>query len=90
VGVWRIVKDLKYPLHSSLRHIDVSEYPYTINFVIKKRMQIDSYFELPEEKRPPRSIWDYPSKLTEWFENAFSDGKKQNEFTLPVDEEKIE
>ncbi len=53
-------------------------------------MQIDSYMELPEEKRPPRSIWDYPSQLDEWFENAFSDGKKQNEFTLPIREDDVE
>ena len=53
-------------------------------------MQIDSYLELPEEKRPPRSIWDKPSELTEWFERAFSDGQKQTEFDLPVKTEEIE
>jgi len=90
VGVWRIVKDLKFPLHKSLLELSVSEYPHTINYVIKRRMQIDSYLELPEEKRPPRSIWDKPSEIEEWFERVFSDGSKQTEFSLPVKEDEIE
>jgi len=53
-------------------------------------MQIDSYMELPEDKRPPRSIWDKPSELNEWFERTFSDGEKQTEFKLPVREDEIE
>jgi len=56
VGIWRIVKELKYPLHKSLRDLSVSEYPHSINYVIKRRMQIDSYNELPEDKRPPRCL----------------------------------
>ncbi len=88
--MWRIVKDLKVPLHRSLLKFSVSEYPHTVNYVIKRRMQIDSYLELPEEKRPPRSIWDKPSELEEWFDRIFSDGKKQTEFTLPIREDEIE
>jgi len=90
VGIWRIVKDLKFPLHRSLLELSVSEYPHTINYVIKRRMQIDSYLELPEDKRPPRSIWDKPSELEEWFDRVFSDGSKQTEFSLPVKEDEIE
>ena len=90
MGVWRIVKELKYPLHESLRGLSVSEYPHSINYVIKRRMQIDSYNELPEDKRPPRCLWDKPSELDEWFNRVFSDGKKQIEFSLPVNEDEIE
>jgi len=53
-------------------------------------MQLDSYLELPEEKRPPRSIWDKPSELDDWFKRVFSDGEKQTEFNLPVKEDEIE
>ena len=53
-------------------------------------MQIDSYLELPEDKRPPRSIWDKPSELEEWFDRAFSSGEKQTEFSLPMREDEIE
>jgi hypothetical protein len=66
--------------------MSVSDYPFTISFVLKRRMQLDSYLELPEDKRPPRSIWDRPNDLKEWFERAFSSGEKQTEFNLPVDE----
>jgi len=90
VGVWRIVKELNYPLHESLRGLSVFEYPHTFSYVIKRRMQLDSYLELPEEKRPPRSIWDKPSELDEWFNRIFSDGEKQTEFSLPVNEDEIE
>ncbi len=90
MGVWRIVKELEYPLHGSLKDLSVSEYPHTVNYVIKRRMQIDSFYELPEEKRPPRSIWDKPSELEEWFDRVFSDGSKQTEFTLPVRESEVE
>ena len=53
-------------------------------------MQIDSYLELPDNKRPPRSIWDRPSELTEWFNRIFSDDGKQTEFNLPVNEDEVE
>lgn len=90
MGVWRIVKELNYPLHRSLLKLSVSEYPHTINFVMKRRMQIDSYYELPEEKRPPRSIWDKPSELEEWFSRVFSSNERQTEFSLPVNEDDVE
>jgi len=90
MGVWRIVKELHHPIHESLRGLSVFEYPYSVNYVIKRRMQIDSYMELPEEKRPPRSIWDKPSELDEWFERIFSDGDKQTKFEIPVNEDEIE
>lgn len=50
-------------------------------------MQIDGYNELPKEQRPPKSIWDKPSELEEWFERIFSGGAKQTEFSLPDTEE---
>ena len=90
MGVWRIVKDLHYPLHNSLRELSVSEFPHSVNFVIKRRMQLDSYLELPEEKRPPRSLWDKPSELNDWFDRVFSDGQRQTEFSLPINEGEIE
>lgn len=90
MGAWRIVKEAKYPLHRTLKELSTVDYPYTINFVIRRRMQIDSYMELPEEKRPPRSIWDYPSQIDDWFDTVFSSGEKQSEFSIPVKEDDIE
>lgn len=53
-------------------------------------MQIDSYYELPEEKRPPRILWDKPSELDEFFDRVFSNGEKQTEFSLPINDTEIE
>lgn len=90
MGVWRIVKDLNYPLHNSLLDLAVFDYPHTINYVIKRRMQLDSYLELPEDKRPPRDIWDKPSELREWFDRAFSGGERQTEFSFPINDNEVE
>ena len=46
--------------------------------------------ELPKDKRPPRSIWDKPSELEDWFDTVFSEGEKQTEFELPVKDGEIE
>lgn len=52
-------------------------------------MQIDSFMELPKEKRPPRSIWDKPSEIDEWFDRIYGD--KQTEFEIPIpDKSEIE
>ena len=83
--MWRIVKDLKQPLHNSLRNLSIYDYPYTVGYVIKRRMLIDSFLELPKEKQPPKSIIDKPSELEEWFDRVY-DTDKQTEFNIPIDE----
>ncbi len=90
VGLWRIVKETQQPLHKDLIGLSINEYPYTINFVIKKRLQIESFLELPKESRPPKSIWDKPSELEEWFERVYSSGKSQTEFNLPIRDGELE
>jgi len=82
VGLWRIVKETQQPLDSSLIGLGIMEYPYTINLIIKKRIQLDSFLELPKDKRPPKSIQDKPSELEEWFERVY-DNNAQTDFTLP-------
>jgi hypothetical protein len=84
--VWRIVKELKQPLHSSISSLSVAEYPYTISLIIRKRMQIDSFLDLPKDDQPPHEIWDKAEELEEWFSRLYGKDKKQTEFTLPVDE----
>ena len=66
----------------------VFDLPYTLSFAIRKRMQIDSWMELPKEKRPPESIWDKPQEIDEWFDRIAGD--KQTEFNLNVNEDEIE
>jgi len=57
-------------LHRDLPPTD--ELPWTINYVIKKRSQIDSFNELPQEKRPPDNILWYgtPEELDNWFDKV--------------------
>ena len=43
--------------------------------------------ELPEEKRPPRSMWDKPSQLDEWFDRVYS-SDKQTDFQIPIPEDR--
>jgi hypothetical protein len=65
---------LGQPIHHSL--VGVSEYPYTISFAIRKRLQYDSFSELPKEKQPPDDIWDKPEELEEWFDKVFKRNEK--------------
>lgn len=54
-------------LHENLNYI--KDYPYTISFCIKKALQIESFFELPKDRRPDESIWDNNKELEEWMDN---------------------
>lgn len=58
--------------------------PYTISYVIRKRSQIDSFRELPKEKRPTeKMIWEGSSKeIDEWFDKVF-DRKNKNKPNYP-------
>lgn len=77
-----IAKSLGQPIHRSL--YGVSEYPYTISFALKKRLQYDSFLELPKEKQPPDDRWDNPEALEAWFDEVFKStgGKKPQEETF--------
>jgi len=48
--------------------------PYTISFVIKKRLQIDNLNELPKDKRVPEyMIWDSsPEEIEEWLDRVMN------------------
>ena len=59
---------------------DVSELPYTISYVIRKRTQIDSFRELPKEKRPvEKMMWEGTSEeLEDWFDKIYNKKTKNN------------
>jgi hypothetical protein len=77
-AIWSISKALRVPLDRKLTNL--SSVPYTISYVIRKRQQIDSFNELPKEKRPPDSIlWDGTSEdIEEWLDKVFDHKKKEN------------
>ena len=62
---------MKIPLDEKIT--ELSDIPYTISFVIRKRLQIDNLNELPKDKRPPESIiWDGTSHdLDKWIEKMY-------------------
>jgi hypothetical protein len=74
------------PIHHSLR--SVMDYPYTISYAIRKRMQYDSFLELPKDKQPPDNIWDIPEEIDDWFEKVFDykKGSPQTSITLDLDD----
>jgi len=90
VGLWRISKELKAPIDSSISSLGTMEYPYSISYVLRRRMQIDNFLELPKDKQPPRGLWDKPSELEEWFDRVFGGEKVQTEFTMDINEKEIE
>lgn len=78
-------------MHDNLPPAD--ELPWTISYVIRKRSQIDSFNELPQEKRPPeKMIWYGTSKdIDDWFKKVFKMGKANpEEFILNISEDEIE
>jgi len=71
----------------------LEDLPYTITFVIKKRMQVDNLMELPKNKRPSsRLISDgSPEELSEWLDSVFDTKKDKRpgtmEFIIPGEDE---
>lgn len=86
-GMWHVVQHTNLKFSALFR--DASMLPYTFSYLIRKRMQIDSWNELPKEKRPPESIWDNPDELEEWFNRVFDD-KAQTEFNIAWNENEVE
>lgn len=80
------------PLHKGLPPVD--QLPWTITWVIRKLIQLDSFAELQSEKRPTdHLIWDgTPEELDKWFDKVFQRKKKSraDEVVLQIDEGDIE
>ena len=70
MGLWRITQKLGTPLTDGL---PTSSYdmPHTVNTVVRYREMIDSFNELPKEKRPPENIWFSSERLEVWFDDVF-------------------
>lgn len=49
--------------------------PHTISAAVTYRYRLNSFYELPEDKRPPRNLWDKPHRLQDFFDEVF-DRKK--------------
>jgi hypothetical protein len=69
----------------------LSDIPYTISFVIRKRMQLDNLNELGKDKRPDDFlIFDGTSEeLEKWLDRVLS-GKEQTQFIFEFNEDEME
>jgi hypothetical protein len=76
-----VTKALGLPLDERLKNF--TDIPYTVAFVMRKRLQIDNLHELPKDKIPPDSIiWDgSPEDLEDWLDDVL-DIKKKGVTTL--------
>jgi hypothetical protein len=80
---------LRYPLDSSIKTL--TEIPYTIAYVIRKRQQVDNLMDLDKEKRPSDSmIWDGTTEELESFLERILSGKEQTQVELVFNEFEIE
>lgn len=66
----------------------LSDTPHTISYVIRKRQQIDSLSELPEDKRPTNEIlWDgSPEDLDEWLKTVMDSNYKSTVTGIDISE----
>jgi hypothetical protein len=63
---------LQIPLDKKIK--ELIDIPYTISFVIKKRLQIDNLNELPKDKKVPEyMLWDSsPEEIEEWLDRVMN------------------
>jgi hypothetical protein len=68
---------LRIPIDPKVQSLN--DIPYTVAFVIKKRIQIDNFNELKKEDRPPEMmIWDGTSdEIEDWLDRVF--GRKPDD-----------
>ena len=77
-------------MHKDLPAAD--ELPWTISYVIRKRAQLDSFGELPKEKRPPDDMIWYgtPEDIDRWFDRVFNKKRAPDqEVILDISEDEI-
>lgn len=64
--------------------------PHTISYAVSYRMSIDSFRELPKDKRPPRNLWDKPYRLNEFFDEMFGTKEVNTTTYVEYDPEDVE
>lgn len=87
--MWTIARDLKVPLDTKIDKL--TDIPYTLSYVIRKRIQVDSLYELPKDKRPSDDmIWNKSSdELDNWLERVIS-GKQEKKTNITISDFEVE
>lgn len=88
--MWEVTKALQIPLDPTVE--DIRDLPYTISFVVRKRLQIDNFNELSKEKRPTEKIiWEGTSEdLEEWIDTVVRNQGKKTNMNVMISESEIE
>jgi hypothetical protein len=71
------------------RLTEIRDLPYTLAFVIRKRLQVDNLNEFPEEKRPSEHlIWNGTADdINSWLKKAI---ENKTPLTFRISEDEIE
>lgn len=64
----------KQPIFSKYK--SPNDWPWPITTLVVEARRILSYFEIPEDKRPPQAIWHSPDKCSKWIKKAFDPKEK--------------
>ena len=88
--MWNITKALQIPLDDKIK--DIHNIPYTLSYIIRKRIQIDNLNELPREKRPTDDIIWYGTadELDSWLDKVLTNKSVNNKLELVINESEIE
>ncbi len=58
---------------------------------MRKVAQIQSFDDLPKDKRPPEYMWDNGELLDDWFDKVYGRKEKQpEELTIYIPEHELE
>jgi hypothetical protein len=79
VALWTVSRALQIPLDIKVR--ELPDTPYTISYIVRKRIQIDNLSELPKDKQvPEKMLWDGDSdQIGDWIDRVMDHGgKKKN------------
>ena len=56
----------------------MDDLPHTLTEAIMYRSRIDSFRELPEDKQPPRDLWNKPHALKEFLDHIWDSDRKSS------------
>lgn len=76
------------PLAEGLEN--VTDLPHTLSYAVLYRERIDSFNELPKDKRPPRNLWDKPAALEEFLNTIWSKDTKGPQTYIDFNDDEIE
>lgn len=83
---------MQYPIDPRVPNL--AELPYTISYVLRKRIQVDGLHQLDKEKRPPDlMIWSgSPEQIDDWLERVVNPtrGKPKPQQFIYISESEVE